>query len=149
MRRALLTLCGLLPCLAVAAAEPSSDNKKLEGTWKVVSVEVAGKAATPKQFGMDQLVVKGDKLTFRNDGKDVMSFEFTTDASKTPKTLDWIKPADKSSLPTIYSLEGDDLKICAPLVPKERKPGETIPRPAGFDTKDKPLMLLVLKREKP
>jgi uncharacterized protein (TIGR03067 family) len=148
MKKVLLAVCALLPGVAVLADEPKGENKKLEGTWKVVSAEVAGMKATPKEFGMEEVVVKDDKLTFRNQGKEVMVFQFTTDPTKKPKAMEWIKPGDKSTLPAIYALEGDELKICTPLVPKDRKPGDTLKRPEGFDTKDQPLMLLVLKREK-
>jgi len=144
----------LLPALVVLlAADTKTDDaakaeaQKLEGTWTIVSAQAGGMDIS-KQVGLEQVVVGGNKIALRAQEMDVATFAFTVDPSKKPKSLDWIKEADNTTLPAIYSLEGDELQVCMPLVPKERKPGEKLERPTGFDTKDKPWMLLKAKREK-
>jgi hypothetical protein len=67
--------------------------------------------------------------------------------SQKPKSMDWIKK-DGSAIGGIYELDGDDLKICFPLAPSERKKGDRLNRPAGFDAKENPVMLLTVQREK-
>jgi uncharacterized protein (TIGR03067 family) len=145
----------LLPVLAlVLAADVKSDDaakaeaKKLEGAWTLVSVQAGGMDVPLKQLGLEQVVVQGGKMTLRAQGADVATYTFTVDPSRKPKVLDWIQEKDNTTLPLIYALEGDDLQLCMPLVPKNRKPGEKLERPTGFDSKDKPWMHLKAKREK-
>lgn len=35
-----------------------------------------------------------------------------------------------------------------PMVPEDPKPGELLPRPESFDSKDKPVLVLHAKRQK-
>jgi uncharacterized protein (TIGR03067 family) len=151
-RRCFATLAAL--ALAAAAADKPDDAakdemKKLEGTWAVVSVEAMGKAADKEKDPVPQQVVfKDDKITLKMRDGDGPTFVFAVDPGQKPKAMNWIKEADGSHIGGIYSLDGDELKLCFPLVPKERKEGETLKRPENFDTKDKPVMLLTAKREK-
>ena len=74
-----------------------------------------------------------------------MTFKIKSDATKVPNTIDLTLPADPDDLrPTtylgIYSQKGDALNICLSIPNKKR--------PSGFETKGKPLqMLLKLKRD--
>jgi uncharacterized protein (TIGR03067 family) len=128
-----------------------AELKKLEGAWKASSAEMAGKKLTPGQVGMEKVRVKGGKMTFftGEKEKEVMTVEITVDPSKKPKHMEWVK--GKASLPCIYELKGDELKICFPLLPsKKEKAKVDIKRPEKLETtKDKPVGLIVLKREKP
>ncbi|MCI0455474.1 MAG: TIGR03067 domain-containing protein [Gemmataceae bacterium] len=71
------------------------------------------------------------------------------DPSQKPKWIDLtFKKGEKSyPLKAIYDLSGDELRLCIPLA----QPGVAFEnkRPDGFETKDKPLALLRLKRAKP
>lgn len=116
--------------------------KKLEGTWKVVSVEVDGKKRANAQ---GTGVFKGNTFTFRQK-EQVVEGTFTIDPAKSPKTLDLTvtkgKFKGKKSL-AIYELKGDTLKACWTLF---AKPGK---RPEKFETKDgSGLLLGVYKRQK-
>ena len=125
--------------------------KHLEGSWKTVSANFMGKPQTAKEAGMEGLGFAGDKFTVKTPGGgDGPTFSFTVDPSQKPKAMDWIKDKDKPSLPCIYSLDGDDLKICFPLLPSEKpKDGFMVKRPESFDPKDKPEGLITAKRVKP
>jgi uncharacterized protein (TIGR03067 family) len=148
--RHVIALSLLLAVPLVAVADDARDEiKKLEGAWKVASAEIDGNSADGKKFGITGLIISGGKLNFQNDGKDVMAFMFTVDPTKKPKAMDWVKDKNSITLPTIYSLEGDELKMCMPLLPKKGS-GEKVDvkRPENFDTKGKPVLTLTLKREK-
>jgi hypothetical protein len=66
---------------------------------------------------------------------------------KVPRAVDLVR-GDKESLPCIYELKDDELKLAMPLVPRDRKPEEPLARPASFDTKDKPVLVLIARRSK-
>jgi uncharacterized protein (TIGR03067 family) len=155
MKRMLLASAGVLlvlGLLGVGNAQPvtkaaKEEMAKLQGSWKVISWQAAGKDI-PFGEGM-QLVVKGDTMALRAGGKEVKAWSITVDPSRKPKAMDWIMGEEKVPLPAIYSLEGDDLRICFPLLPKKGQKIEVkITRPESFETKDKPFGLFVLKREK-
>ncbi len=137
-----LLLCGLTAG-AQEKADPAKEMKKLEGTWQVTAMEVFGKPAPPDK-APKQLVISGGKLTGLGQDMDIQ-----IDPAKTPRWIDLtFKKGDKAyPLKAIYDLSGDELRLCIPLaeagVAFENK------RPEGFDTKDKPLALLRLKRAKP
>src|SRR5262249_6032244 len=123
--------------------------KKLEGTWKVASAEMGGKAAKPTSIGMDTVRIKGNKMRFFAEDKEVATFEIKVVPSKKPKHMDWIKDRKYNPLPCVYEMKGDELRICFPLLPKKgSKTKVDVKRPEGFQTKDRPLGLVVLKREK-
>lgn len=78
-----------------------------------------------------------------------MSFNFTVDPTKRPTAMDWQKDKESITLPTIYELDGNDLKLCFPVLPKKGSGTKLdIKRPNSFDTRGKPIMFLTLKREK-
>jgi uncharacterized protein (TIGR03067 family) len=145
----------LAACVLPAAARPDekaakADLAKLEGTWEVTGADVAGKKSDAKAFGVEKLVVKDGKLTLFSGGKELRVYQLTLDPAKTPKATDLVRDRDgaKEQLPCIYQLDGDEFKLGMPLVPKDRKPGEALPRPESFETKDKPVLVLTAKRAK-
>jgi uncharacterized protein (TIGR03067 family) len=141
--------------LLVSVARPADDEnkadlKKLEGSWDVQFMDVAGKKVEGGKGGPEKLVVKDGKLTLYADGKEVATFKdikLDVDAKKQPKTVEMVREG-KETLPGIYEVSDEELKIAMPLVPKERKPGELLPRPESFETKDKPIMVIAAKRAK-
>jgi uncharacterized protein (TIGR03067 family) len=134
-----------------AADEPKADTareelKKLEGTWQVVSIETRQKARPAGEVNGLKLVIKGDTSTFEKDGKPVVGTgKLSIDPSKKPKTVDIAvtgapeDPTGTFTIPGIYQLDGDSLRICwgGPKRPTEFKT-----TPDGGD-------LLVLTRDKP
>lgn len=120
------------------------DKQRLQGIWKIVSMESDGTkisqndlAAVPSE--QTRIRIDGDKWISKATGKEETS-SFRLDATKTPRTID-IKASDgKFEQLAIYQLEGDDLKICYCGVEKQE-------RPTQFAAKrGSPTMLYVYKR---
>jgi uncharacterized protein (TIGR03067 family) len=142
---ALWTLTAAL-ALAAPAAEVKKDEDRLQGNWKVTSVENAGKKADPKDFANWKMVVAGDKIT-EFDGKEVMDeYTFRLDAAARPAAIDMTSLAGKSrgkTMQGIYRLEGDTLTVCV------SEPGKK-DRPREFrSAEDSAHVLLVFQRVKP
>ena len=125
------------------------DMKKLEGSWKMVSMEMNGKKATDEEIkgAADlRLVFKGNTGSIRNKDNVLSEGTITIDPTKKPKTLDLKVTKGRNSGKTslaIYELDGDTLKACWTLFAVDRK------RAKDFATKaDSGLMLVTYKREK-
>jgi uncharacterized protein (TIGR03067 family) len=133
-------------CLVAADKDDKAkeDKQKLQGAWKLMSFEIAGKGDDDAKDENRELVIDGDKITIKNEGKEVGQESFTLDPSKKPKAIDFLTltgdEKDKRRL-GIYELDGDNLKICVD------EKGEA--RPSEFKTKDGgSQILVVLKRVK-
>ncbi len=132
----------------VMAAEPpkedttKKDQERLQGTWKVVAIEVNGKKIAAKEIekeiGEFKWVIIADKITWTDKRKN--EFLCKLDGSKEPKQIDLTFPERKTETTEgVYQLDGDDLKICI---------GKTA-RPTDFTAKaGSRHYLYVLKREK-
>jgi len=156
MLPSVLTLWLLTSSIGGAAPLPPDEKehkakeaKKLQGTWKIVSAEFSGKRREVRDIGIDRIIVSGEKMTLKNGDQEVATYTFELYPDHKPKGLLW-KKETKEGIglhPTIYEIDGTKLKLCFPLLSTE-KPKEA-PKPAeSFDTKDKPLGLLVAEREK-
>jgi uncharacterized protein (TIGR03067 family) len=145
-----MKLLAIAAALVLVAADAADEAKKLQGDWKVVAAEAGGMKVDDKLKDA-YLIVKGDKFIMADKGKGKENKElvFKIDPNKKPKQLDLTDPTRPNvpSIPCIYSLEGDQLKVCIPLVEKGKK--TDLKRPESFDTKDKPLMTFTAKRAKP
>jgi uncharacterized protein (TIGR03067 family) len=149
MRQLLLViLVALLTAHPSAAQSAKPSPGKLEGTWTVVGIEAAGKTLPVDKVGIEQLTFTGDNLTVKMTGRDSPKYGVGLDTTRKPKWIDWIRDNDQSTLPGIFSLEGEELRLCLPLVPLDRDPGRALLRPENFDTKDKMHMLIVAKRSR-
>jgi RNA polymerase sigma factor (sigma-70 family) len=139
--------------LAVEPAKADDKDKKAEkakedkdailGDWKVVGVEVDGKDGSDtekgKEFKEATLHITGDKIVL-NPGAHSVDFTYKLDPAAKPKTIDLDNGGGKSWM-CVYSLDGNQLKICAPSDPG----GD---RPAMVGTKEGSWsLLLVLKRQ--
>ena len=151
-----LTLWVLTTGIGVFAAPPADEKedkakeaKKLQGTWKIVAAEFSGKKMEIKDVGIDRIVVSGEKMTLKNGDKEVATYTFELYPDRKPKGLLWKKETKEGTglHPTIYEIDGTKLKLCFPLLSAE-KPKEAPKPPESFDTKGKPLGLLVAEREK-
>jgi uncharacterized protein (TIGR03067 family) len=128
--------------LAVAAPGPKDKEKpapKLEGVWAVEKIEGKG----DKEIANVTFTFTADKVSIREGAKErAEEAEYTTDAAKKPAHID-IRPgkgADKT-IPGIYEIDGDTLKICFS--------GDGGTRPTEFKAdKDARTVLVVLKRSK-
>ena len=136
---------GFLPGTMSLSQGPQEDKEKIQGTWKIVSFkQIEGKDMLPAEvLKTAKAVITADKIVFDfgMGGSDEISYKL--DHSKKPKAIDLVAKKDKPLL-GIYSLDGDDLKLCW-----DPNFGS---RPAEFSTDgkatEKDVRLLILKREK-
>jgi uncharacterized protein (TIGR03067 family) len=104
--------------------QPAGEN--LDGTWQVVSVEVAGKKEPDERVKGTKLVIKGNAFTLY-EGKLVTKGTFKADPNKSPKEVDSIFEDDagnKLEVKLIYEVKGDTMRACGSLGkdrPKEFK----------------------------
>ncbi len=121
------------------------DLKKLQGTWECVKMEREGDEIPPEHFKGSSVVYENDLATLYRDGEFFRRGIITLDPSKTPKrinTWDLGGPYADESVPGIYEIDGDTLKICFSR-PK-------IERPKEFTTKKEPgFLYVVYQRKKP
>src|SRR5262245_49893129 len=128
---------------AAAQGGDDGDHEKVQGTWKLVSIEVKGKSAGDKVKD-HRVVFTKDKMTFKDGDKTRGEFAYKLDPAKKPKWID-MAPIRKDGSPGktaqgIYELNGDDLKICHPDPGQDR----------SMKFKSEPdSVLIILKREKP
>lgn len=141
VRALVIVVAGLLVA-ADAKEDVAKEMKKLEGKWKVVAVEARGMKVPEDKLKGAAVIIKGDKITMADPGKAAKELVFKIDPTKKPKHIDLTDPKEKDTAPAIYSLDGDELKICVPLAMKDAK------RPETFDTKDKPQMAFTCRRAK-
>jgi uncharacterized protein (TIGR03067 family) len=123
------------------------ETEKLQGTWKAVTVEERGQSKDDNED--HRLVFTGDEFSMKRGDQTVVKGKFKIDPSKKPKEIDMeVTEALKEELKGktglgIYTLEGDELKLCV------CEPGEP-DRPKEFagqaGTKH---TLVTLKRDKP
>jgi uncharacterized protein (TIGR03067 family) len=120
----LLSVVALLVAV-LAVNAPAHDGKqdaarqalmKLEGTWTLTALEMAGKAAPEEWFkeAAVKLVFEGGKATIYQGGKRLED-SLTLDPTKSPKQIDTRGTAPGGKVHTtrgIYRVERDTLTIC-------------------------------------
>jgi len=118
---------------------PVKEPKELQGTWKLVSVEIDGKATDPIG-GQPKWVIKGEKVFY--GGTEIAGLK--VDASTSPRVID-LKFSDPERVyEGIYAVENGTLKICI-----NRQTEGTKDRPGKLSTKDQSdWRLLVFEQEK-
>ncbi len=138
-KRAVLPLLILLVGFVPGCAD-HPDYGKIQGTWKVVAVENDGVKAPSEPLKRWTIVFKTGNKVFVNKGGVPEEGTFTLDPSKSPKEIDLTleRPGGDDTVKAVYTLEGDELKICGPSA-KDR------PRPKEISSKK--AQLTTLKRE--
>ena len=145
-RVGLVVLVLVLPVLAVLGQgkdDPKKDAERLEGTWLVVESERNGQKQPEEQTKKLKMIFNKDRYIIQVD-ENTKEATFTIDPTKKPKTID-VVPLDGEdkgkTIPGIYMLDGDKLKLCFA--------DKTPDRPKEFTGKaDSKAILFVLQKAK-
>jgi uncharacterized protein (TIGR03067 family) len=132
----------VLGSLSAAPAPEEKDLEKIQGTWKLESVESQGQLLI-EQYKDWTFNIKDDKLTIKIGERVHNEYTIKIDPNKKPKTIDLIrKNGDQTLTETgIYELDGDTWKVC------NDDSGAT--RPTEYGTKEgSRLELIMMKRVK-
>jgi uncharacterized protein (TIGR03067 family) len=124
---------------AVVAQDTEGDQKKIQGTWAVVSAEKGGKKAPAKEIEGITFTFTGDKLSLKKGGES-KDGKFKLDATRKPREID-VTMEDRTAR-GIYQLDKDALKICVGKEGDERPKEFAAPEGSRF-------VIIVFKREKP
>ncbi len=123
--------------LAMCRCGAAAENSEVDGEWKPLSAELAGKKYPQKILDTMKLTVKEGKYTVKVGGQNDEG-TVTYDPEKSPKAMD-IKgtkgPNEGKTFLTIYELKGDEMRVCYDLSGKSR--------PTEFATKPDTLLFLV------
>jgi RNA polymerase sigma factor (sigma-70 family) len=125
------------------ADKPRDDRQAIQGTWQVVSMEMNGKK-DPEGAEFD--MIRQLKMTFTREKQVIQlagrekDYAYKLDPTQKPKALDL---EGDVSVPAVYTLDGDTLKIC---LPNAGKGGGDRPSEVATSEGDGRL-LVVLKRE--
>jgi uncharacterized protein (TIGR03067 family) len=126
--------------------EPKQDLDKMQGSWRVVSWQMADEKKSKDELQKYKVTVKGDTLIYETGiARKMGEGEGTIKLDPKTKALDWTLTDLGATMNGIYELKGDDLKIGfgndSPIRPQ---------RPKRFEMgKENVVWLLVLKRQKP
>lgn len=135
----------IVPTLLLIAAgdPPRSDLDRLQGMWVLVVQEREGEAVPVEELKGSTATYEGNRITLRDGDRVRRRGIVTLDPSRTPKainTWDQDGPYEDQTVPGIYELDGDTLKLCF------SRPGAE--RPKQFSTKAPPgVLYCVYKRQ--
>jgi uncharacterized protein (TIGR03067 family) len=132
----------VLGSLIAAPAPEEKDLEKIQGTWKLESVESQGQLLI-EQYKDWTFNIKDDKLTIKIGEKVHNEYTLKIDPDKKPKTIDLVRKVGEQTLTEtgIYELDGDTWKVC------NDDSGAT--RPTEYGTKEGTrLELIMMKRVK-
>ena len=139
----------LLVAVALVAAnkgekkKEKSDFEKIQGTWTIVENFIKGGRANINSKVGAVMVFSGKTLNTTTKGGQLLEGTFALRPDRKPQQLDIIFKRDGTvlTMPGIYELSGDTLKICL------TEPGK--PRPKAMGTAEDDLrQMIVLKRVK-
>jgi uncharacterized protein (TIGR03067 family) len=126
-------------------AEATAERQKLQGTWAAVSGETDGQPVPEDSVKQVRVIIKGDEIHFKPNRTE-NKVTFTLDPTKKPKLLSATAqdgPDKGKTVPMIYELEGDRLKLCFDTKAGQKEPKEFATKPGSG------LLLFVFKREDP
>lgn len=122
------------------AEKPKVDKDAIVGHWKIEKVEEDGMDASEtgegKKLKGATLDITADKIVL----PDVGEIAYKLDPTAKPKAIDLDNGGGKT-FDCVYTLDGDTLTICAPLMPGGPRPTEVASK-AGSGTR-----VVVMKRE--
>src|SRR4051794_25370739 len=114
--RTAFAVAALAACLGFAPApvyreRPVSDEKMLQGTWRLVSLSRHGDQSPANLVADMKMVIADGRLSYIYSGPEVAPRMFTVDPLAKPKRID-MRNGRGVVLEGIYRLEGDGLTIC-------------------------------------
>jgi uncharacterized protein (TIGR03067 family) len=98
-----------------------TDHELILGRWKVISVEESGKSPTVAEDL--RFVITADTLLIKPGKDDAIGMTYKLDPTKQPKAMDTTHEIDAGKpivQLAIYSLDGDELKLCLEAAGKSR-----------------------------
>lgn len=107
---------------AEKAADAENELKKLQGTWRFVTLEIGGTKMPAESVKGAKIIVTGDRFTTVSMGATYKG-TLKVDASRSPKTLDMHfteGPEKGNTSLAIYELDGDNWKLCLGVTAKNR-----------------------------
>src|SRR5262249_30071322 len=116
----------------------------IQGSWIVQSVVDRGKMLPPEKIKGIKFVFSEDKLTMVVPTGDKKESRFKADLRANPKTIDIVPldgPQKDKTVPGIFELTGETLKLCLPHQPTKQRPTK-FEAPEGSD-----LNVIVLKKQ--
>ena len=139
-------LGSLLVSDATAADATAKDEANIQGVWRLISLDVPEhESPAREQPKSATMTIKGNKMLRRAPDGAMLEYEFKLNGSVTPKAIDIIRhptndAESKQIVLGVYSLDGDELKMCS------AKPGKERPKELK---KSDTNAVLVFRREKP
>lgn len=119
-----------------ARAETTNDRGNIQGAWEVVWAEMAGKRTKPETT---VFIIDGKRFCIQDKHKSSEGGLYL-DETSLPKTADLV--TSERTLEAIYTLDGDDLKICYDLAPEVKRPGQFLSNTGTLR------VVMLLKRKK-
>ena len=149
---AALLLATVMPAAAIRGQDGREFPESLEGTWVLTAMEKNGNAAPKYVLGKlnftfkEDTMIMGGQLTAAPGKEPVkQKFTFKLDRVKEPDAIDLI-PLEGDfkgkTVPGIYRLEGEELKLCLPKQGDKERPS-AFKSPEGSD-----LAFMTFKRSK-
>ena len=138
MRKGLLSAILIITAVtlgifATALEKTKSNDAALTGTWEAVEGELAGKPLPPEVVRAGKLILSARDYQV---GNDIGMVEIDSAAHPPAITFKGIKdPNEGKTIPAIYELSGDAMRICYDLTGQQR--------PTTFTTGTEPAPLLV------
>src|SRR5262249_53974200 len=120
---------------AESAMSSKLDDKSTDGTWQLVSAELAGKSLPAEAIKSIKMILKNGTYTVYAESEDRGTVQ--VDTSKCPATLDITGtegPNKGKTFLAIYELKDNRMKVCYDLSGKSR--------PTEFKTKAGTLLYL-------
>src|SRR3954469_3342717 len=103
--------------------EPQDHDARPQGKWESVFMQENGKALTPDEAKVIDVVVLKDRITWSTGDEVFAEYRFTFDAAKKPKQADFVGLTEDirgKVMPAIYAFDGELLKVIVNVEGNER-----------------------------
>ncbi len=146
------SICVLMMLASPLLGAPAGDDKvqkeyqALEGKWKTVGGEMAGKPFAKDAFPPFSFTMGADGKSVGVFGPEEFRFTMTIDPTSKPKTNEIVHETGTEKGKTqygIYKLDGDKLTVC--VTPAGKK---AVDRPKEFSTTNSGNVIFVFERVK-